>query len=79
MPFYEYRCQQCQNLHVELQKMGDQPLIDCPNCGASAMKKLISASANVSGKVTGPACAGGDVSSAVPPCLSGGCGGCPTN
>ena len=79
MPFYEYRCQQCEQLHVALQKMSDAPLEECPNCGASPMTKLISASADVSSSSEGPACAGGDVSSAIPPCMSGGCGGCPTN
>ena len=79
MPFYEYRCQQCHHQLEVLQKMSDAPLVDCPGCGAPAMKKLMSASADVSSNAQGPACAGGDVSSVVPPCMSGGCGGCPTN
>ena len=59
--------------------MSDALLVDCPSCGAPALKKLMSASADVSSNKQGPACAGGDVSSAVPACMSGGCGGCPTN
>jgi putative FmdB family regulatory protein len=43
MPFYEYQCSACQH-HVEvLQKISDAPLRKCPDCGKSALKRLISA------------------------------------
>lgn len=43
MPFYEYQCSACQH-HVEvLQKISDAPLRKCPQCGKSALKRLISA------------------------------------
>ena len=43
MPFYEYQCSACQH-HVEvLQKISDAPLRKCPECGKSALKRLISA------------------------------------
>ena len=44
MPIYEYRCQACGHELDKLQKMSDAPLIDCPACGESTLKKLISAS-----------------------------------
>jgi putative FmdB family regulatory protein len=43
MPIYEYACREC-NHHLEaLQKISDAPLTECPACGASALKKLVSA------------------------------------
>jgi putative FmdB family regulatory protein len=43
MPFYEYECSAC-NHHVEvLQKISDEHLRKCPDCGKSALKRLISA------------------------------------
>src|ERR1043165_5338953 len=43
MPFYEYECSAC-NHHMEaLQKISDEPLRKCPDCGKSALKRLISA------------------------------------
>jgi len=43
MPFYEYRCEQCGHELEALQKLSDAPLVDCPQCGQPALKKLISA------------------------------------
>ena len=43
MPIYEYACQKCGHTLDALQKMSDEPLLDCPECGESALKKLISA------------------------------------
>ncbi|MEJ2443469.1 MAG: zinc ribbon domain-containing protein [Exilibacterium sp.] len=43
MPIYEYQCQSCNHEMEALQKMSDAPLTDCPACGASALKKRISA------------------------------------
>lgn len=45
MPIYEYQCQACQHLHEALQKIIDPPLVDCPACGRSALKKKVSAAA----------------------------------
>ncbi|MEM6576317.1 MAG: zinc ribbon domain-containing protein [Pseudomonadota bacterium] len=45
MPFYEYRCEECGHELEALQKISDEPLVDCPNCGASALRKLVSAAA----------------------------------
>jgi putative FmdB family regulatory protein len=45
MPIYEYRCERCGHELEALQKISDAPLTDCPACGESALKKLISAAA----------------------------------
>jgi putative FmdB family regulatory protein len=43
MPFYEYECQACGTHHEAMQKMSDAPLKKCPDCGKSALVRLISA------------------------------------
>jgi putative FmdB family regulatory protein len=43
MPIYEYRCGACGHELEALQKMADEPLSDCPECAASALKRLVSA------------------------------------
>jgi putative FmdB family regulatory protein len=43
MPIYEYRCDDCGHELEAMQKMSDEPLTDCPECGKPALKKLISA------------------------------------
>ena len=43
MPIYEYRCNACGHELEAMQKMSDAPLTDCPACGESSLKKMISA------------------------------------
>lgn len=43
MPIYEYACDACGHKMEAMQKMNDEPLTTCPNCGAEQLKKLISA------------------------------------
>ena len=43
MPIYEYACKQCNHTLDALQKMSDDPLVDCPECGRPALRKLLSA------------------------------------
>lgn len=43
MPIYEYRCSSCGHEKEVLQKMSDVPLTECPACGKSTFRKLISA------------------------------------
>ena len=40
MPTYEYRCTECSNEFEKFQKMSDEPVAECPNCGASAERRL---------------------------------------
>ena len=43
MPIYEYECMACGYRHEAIQKMSDDPLVDCPECAKPELKKLISA------------------------------------
>jgi putative FmdB family regulatory protein len=43
MPIYEYQCQSCEHIFDVLQKMSDDPLTYCPECGEPKLKKLLSA------------------------------------
>ena len=43
MPIYEYACGACEHRFETIQRASEEPLKDCPTCGASALKKLLSA------------------------------------
>ncbi len=43
MPIYEYQCGACEHHFEKLQKMSDEPLVDCPECSKPELKKLVSA------------------------------------
>ena len=45
MPIYEYECEFCGQRMETIQKMSDEPLKECPECGEPALKKLVSAGA----------------------------------
>jgi len=45
MPIYEYQCTECGYQTEVLQKISDDPLKDCPECGKLAMKKMVTAAA----------------------------------
>ncbi len=45
MPIYEYQCQACHKQLEALQKISDEPLLECPDCGEPSLKKKISAAA----------------------------------
>jgi putative FmdB family regulatory protein len=45
MPIYEYQCTECGYQTEVLQKISDDPLKDCPECGKPTMKKMVSAAA----------------------------------
>ncbi len=45
MPIFDYRCQACDHTFDILQKLGAEPLTDCPECGQVELKKLLSAPA----------------------------------
>lgn len=45
MPIFDYRCQACDHTFDILQKLGAEPLTDCPECGQAELKKLLSAPA----------------------------------
>lgn len=43
MPIYEYRCTSCGHELEKLQRLGDAPLTDCPDCGKAELRRLVSA------------------------------------
>jgi putative FmdB family regulatory protein len=43
VPIYEYACKKCDHRLDALQKMSDDLLVDCPDCGEPSLKRLISA------------------------------------
>lgn len=43
MPIYEYRCTKCGFQKEFLQRVSDAPLKKCPECGKSALTKLVTA------------------------------------
>jgi putative FmdB family regulatory protein len=45
VPIYEYQCNDCEHKLEALQKMSDEPLLECPDCGKQSLRKLVSAAA----------------------------------
>lgn len=45
MPIYEYECKACGHRQEAIQKISDDPLVDCPACEKPELKKLLSAPA----------------------------------
>ena len=43
MPIYAYACKECDHTLDALQKIADARLVDCPDCGKPALKRLLSA------------------------------------
>jgi putative FmdB family regulatory protein len=43
MPIYEYLCSACAHTLDALQKLSEDPLVYCPQCGAAALKRQVSA------------------------------------
>ena len=43
MPIYEYQCSACNHRIEVIQKISDDSLIYCPDCGEASLVKLISA------------------------------------
>ncbi len=42
MPLYDYQCISCQNeLRDVFQKMSENPLVKCPNCGKKKLERII--------------------------------------
>ncbi len=43
MPIYAYKCDSCGHAKDVLQKMSDDPLTQCPSCGAPTFNKQLTA------------------------------------
>jgi putative FmdB family regulatory protein len=52
MPTYEYKCKDCGVVFEKLQKMTDEPIKVCPECGGS-VKRLIGSGAGLIFKGSG--------------------------
>ncbi|MFQ5660251.1 MAG: FmdB family zinc ribbon protein [Gammaproteobacteria bacterium] len=42
MPIYEYQCDICEHRLELIQKINEEPLSECPECGEDGLRKLIS-------------------------------------
>ena len=47
MPIYEYACASCDHHLEALQKISEDPLVFCPECGGESLRKMVSAAAFV--------------------------------
>ena len=47
MPIYEYACVSCDHHLEALQKMSEDPLVFCPECGEESLRKKVSVAAFV--------------------------------
>jgi len=45
VPIYEYACVSCEHQFETIQRVGEDPLKDCPDCGKAELKKLVSVAA----------------------------------
>ncbi len=43
MPIYGYVCRNCEHTLDALQKISDDPLVDCPECGKPQLRRQLSA------------------------------------
>ncbi len=43
MPIYEYECNECEHKLEVIQKINEEPLKECPECGDDSLRKLVSA------------------------------------
>lgn len=53
MPTYEYFCKKCGAEFEKFQRMSDEPLKICPNCGEAALERKISGGAGLIFKGSG--------------------------
>jgi len=53
MPTYEYGCKNCGHRFEELQRMSDDPITVCPQCGEKTVKRLVSGGAGLIFKGSG--------------------------
>jgi putative FmdB family regulatory protein len=53
MPTYTYECEACKKKHELSQGMNDAPLVECPSCKQSKMKRVLSNNVNIQFKGSG--------------------------
>jgi putative FmdB family regulatory protein len=89
MPIYEYCCSECGFQKEHLQKLSDTPLTDCPACGKSGYKKMLTAAGfhlkgsgwyatDFKSSKSASKADGGSTDTAAPACGAGACPACTT-
>ena len=53
MPTYDYRCEACSHTFDAFQRMSDEPLVECPDCGEQSLRRLIGSGAGIIFKGSG--------------------------
>ncbi|MBS1272407.1 MAG: hypothetical protein MAGBODY4_01552 [Candidatus Marinimicrobia bacterium] len=53
MPTYEYGCKNCGHRFEEFQRMSDDPITQCPECGEESVQRLVSGGAGLIFKGSG--------------------------
>ena len=53
MPTYDYRCQECGHTFDVFQRMSEDVLTDCPECGKPGLRRLIGSGAGIIFKGSG--------------------------
>ena len=53
MPTYDYRCERCGHTFDAFQRMSEDALTECPQCGEHALKRLIGSGAGIIFKGSG--------------------------
>jgi putative FmdB family regulatory protein len=89
MPTYQYRCSACAHSFEEFQRITAEPLVECPSCHASSLKRLIGSGGGVIFKGSGfyvndyaragKSGAGKADSSSTAPAAEKSCGSCGTS
>ena len=75
MPIYEYRCEACGAVSEYLVGLGHVERIQCKVCGASGIKRILSASSftlQSPRRMPGRTCCGREERCEIPPCSDGG-------
>ena len=70
MPLYEFKCQTCGHVFEHLSRRASDLPDECPECGASGPKKLLS---SFNARDSGPPAAGGSSSCPTGTCPTGTC------
>lgn len=47
MPTYEYECKECGHALEAFQRMSEEPLVECPECGQASLRRKIGLGAGI--------------------------------
>jgi len=80
MPVYEYKCVECKEKFEFMQKISDEPKVECPDCGGKLKKAVSLGSFSLKGKgwyktdYSNKKSSGEGTASSCQSCESGSCG-----